>query len=139
MTFLGDLNYTIYIECKKLLFIAIFFVLITMRHKYVVELTHSAAKKIQELAQSRQKEYLKIGVKKRGCSGQSYMMHFVDKKNKFDEEIIIDKTKLLIESSAIMFLIGSKLNYIQDDLKSEFKFENPNSKGACGCGESFKF
>lgn len=64
-------------------------------------------------------------------------MNYENTKNKLDELIVKDNVKLLIDNKAVMFLVGTELDFVESDLKSEFVFNNPNSKGSCGCGESF--
>ncbi len=64
-------------------------------------------------------------------------MNYTNEKNKLDEEVEENGIKVLVENKAVMYLLGTKMDYIEDELKSEFVFVNPNSKGSCGCGESF--
>ena len=64
-------------------------------------------------------------------------MNYTSEKNKLDEEVEQNGIKVLVDNKAVMYLLGTKMDYLEDDLKSEFIFTNPNSKGSCGCGESF--
>lgn len=105
-----------------------------------MEVTPSASRRIRELLTTRGKEYLKIGVKQRGCNGMTYTMNYADasERKKFDELVETpDGAKIIVEPSALMSIIGTKMDYVSDELRSEFVFENPNAKAECGCGESF--
>lgn len=80
---------------------------------------------------------LRISVRTRGCSGNAFHLEYATEKNKFDEEIDAYGTKVWVDSKAIIKILGTTMDYVEDDLSSEFVFENPNAKGACGCGESW--
>ncbi len=104
-----------------------------------ITITDAAAEQVRNLLEQRGKpsEGVRVGVKKGGCSGLEYVIEYADDVQQF-EEIIEDKgVKVLIDPKAIMYLIGSEMDFIENKLKSGFVFNNPNEKGKCGCGESF--
>ena len=111
----------------------------TTAKKQALELTESAAARIRELLQRNSKPYLKIGIRSRGCNGMTYTMNYADEgdRHKFDELVEQRGVKIIVEPNALMSIIGTKMDYVSDRLRSEFVFENPNAKAECGCGESF--
>jgi len=107
--------------------------------KQIFTLTDKAAERIKYLLAQRDKESLgiRVSVKTGGCSGLSYIIEYADSKADYDE-IVADKgVNIIIDPKAIMFLLGTKMDYIEEKFKSGFVFNNPNEKGKCGCGESF--
>jgi iron-sulfur cluster assembly protein len=103
-------------------------------------LTDAAAARVQEIIARADKPILgiRVGVKNAGCAGLSYTMDYAESAEPF-EEVVEDKgVKILIDPKAIMFLLGTTMDYKVDKLKSGFEFINPNETERCGCGESFK-
>ena len=80
---------------------------------------------------------LRIDIDNKGCSGHSYKIEYAKNKKDGDEEIRIENIKIFVEPSTIMFILGSKMDYVNNKIESGFVFNNPNEKGQCGCGESF--
>lgn len=107
--------------------------------KSPITISPAANDRIRALLASRGKPSvgIKIGVRSRGCSGLSYTVEYADAVEKFDEVVDAGEFKVLIDPKAVLFLIGTEMDYIEEKLKSGFTFRNPNEKGRCGCGESF--
>ena len=104
----------------------------------VVTLSDAAAERVREILEGAEQPYrgLRVGVKNGGCAGMSYTMEFAENVAPLDE-IIEDKgVTILIEPKAVLFLIGTEIDYEVSRLSSKFVFRNPNQTDACGCGES---
>ena len=105
-----------------------------------IKLSDNAAKRIKFIMSKAEKSAIgvRVGVKSGGCAGMSYTMEYA-KEIKPNEEIIVDKgVKVLIDPNAIMFLLGTEMDYKEEKFSSQFVFKNPNETERCGCGESFK-
>jgi len=101
-------------------------------------LTGEAAARVKALMASQGPEVLglKIGVKKGGCAGMEYTMTWAKKIDRFDEVVEAGGARVIIEPEAVLYLLGTEMDFRSDKLTSGFVFNNPNQKGACGCGES---
>ena len=104
-----------------------------------VMLTPSAEGRIAELmAQAPEGAIgVKLSTPKRGCSGLAYSVDYVTEEAKFDEKIVTPGGTFYIDGASVLYLVGSTMDWVEDDFSAGFVFENPNAKGACGCGESF--
>ena len=108
--------------------------------KQVITLSDRAAERVKEIIAGAKEAIVgvRIGVASGGCAGMSYVMEYAKKVNPNDE-IIEDKgVKVLIDPNAIMYLLGTEMDYKKEELSSTFVFKNPNETERCGCGESFK-
>jgi len=105
----------------------------------LMSLTDAAAERVKHLMSTRTDPAtgLRIGVRTGGCSGMAYSMDFTLEKEPLDEVVKEKGVTLFVDSKALMFLIGTEMDYVEDKLQSGFVFNNPNEKGRCGCGESF--
>ena len=104
----------------------------------VVTLTDAAAARVREIMETADKPYvaLRVGVKNGGCAGQEYTFAYAETIEPMDEVVEDKGVTILIEPKAILFLIGSEIDYETTKLASKFVFRNPNETDACGCGES---
>jgi iron-sulfur cluster assembly protein len=80
---------------------------------------------------------VKLSTPRRGCSGLAYSVDYVTEEAKFDEKIETPGGTFYIDGASVLYLIGSVMDWVEDDFAAGFVFQNPNAKGACGCGESF--
>lgn len=80
---------------------------------------------------------VKLSTPRRGCSGLAYSVDYVSEAAKFDERIETPGGVLFIDAGSVLYLIGSTMDWVEDDFTAGFVFTNPNAKGSCGCGESF--
>ena len=106
----------------------------------IIKLSNNAALRIKEIMSNAEKNSLgvRVSVKTGGCAGMSYIMEYAKEVN-LNDEVIEDKgVKVFVDSAAIMYLLGTEMDYKKEDLSSSFVFNNPNETERCGCGESFK-
>jgi iron-sulfur cluster assembly protein len=104
----------------------------------VVTLTDRAAERVREIMAKAEKPYagLRVGVKNGGCAGQEYVLEYAEAADPLDEVVEDRGVTILIEPKAVLFLIGSEIDYEVSRIASKFVFHNPNETDACGCGES---
>lgn len=102
----------------------------------IVRLTASANARIREIMAERGAGVLRVGVKNGGCAGMEYVMDYVAGVGVFDEVIEDGGVKIAIDAKAVLFLLGSEIDYEVTKLAARFTFRNPNQTDACGCGES---
>ena len=106
----------------------------------IIKLSDKAATRIKEIMSSAENNSIgvRVAVKSGGCAGMSYVMEYTKQVNPSDE-IIEDKgVKVFIDAAAVMYLLGTEMDYKKEEFSSSFVFNNPNETERCGCGESFK-
>ena len=105
----------------------------------IIKLSNNAAERIREIISKANEDAigLRIAVKSGGCAGYSYDMDYVSEINPTDELVEHEGVKVFVDQAAIMFLLGSTMDFKKDKFKSGFTFINPNETERCGCGESF--
>jgi iron-sulfur cluster assembly protein len=104
----------------------------------VVTLTDRAAERVREIMDRAEKPYagLRVGVKNGGCAGQEYVLEYAEAANPLDEVVEDKGVTILVEPKAVLFLVGTEIDYDVTKLAAKFVFRNPNETDACGCGES---
>ena len=105
-----------------------------------IKLSDNAAKRIKLIMSKAERSAIgvRVGVKSGGCAGMSYVMEYTKELNPNDEVIEEKGVKVFVDSAAIMYLLGTEMDYKKEELSSSFVFNNPNETERCGCGESFK-
>jgi len=106
----------------------------------IIKLSNNAANRIKEIMSSKESDSVgvRVAVKSGGCAGMSYVMEYAKDINPSDE-IIEDKgVKVFVDAAAVMYLLGTEMDYKKEEFSSSFVFNNPNESERCGCGESFK-
>ena len=106
--------------------------------RQVMRLTEAAALRIKDVMARAEKPVagVRVGVKNGGCAGMSYIMEYAEAVNALDEVIEDKGVRILIDPKAVLFLLGTEMDYKVDKLSAQFVFNNPNQTSACGCGES---
>lgn len=110
-----------------------------MQAPKLITLTDAAAQRVKDLiAQSDAPVLgLRVGVSSRGCTGLSYEVEYAKEQKRFEDMVEDKGVKIFIAPTAVMYVIGSEMDYVEDRFQSTFVFNNPNETGRCGCGESF--
>ena len=104
----------------------------------MITLTHAAADRIREFIQKRGSgEGLRFGVKESGCSGYSYVVNYADEIGPDDLVYETHGVKVIVDPGSVDIVDGTEIDFVKDGLNETFQFNNPKSKDACGCGESF--
>lgn len=104
-----------------------------------MRLTQAAAARVKELMAASDKPVkgLRVGIKNTGCSGMSYVMDYAEEKAPHDEVVEDQGVTIFIDAKSVMFLLGTEMDFVEDQFGAHFTFNNPNESGRCGCGESF--
>jgi iron-sulfur cluster assembly protein len=104
----------------------------------VIRLTDAAATRIQDIMAQSEGRYIgvRVGVKNGGCAGMSYTMDYAENAGPLDEVVEDKGVRILVDPKAVMFLVGTEMDYKREKLGARFVFSNPNQTEACGCGES---
>ncbi len=108
--------------------------------KQIITLSDNAAERIKEIMANAEDNSIgvRIGVKSGGCAGMTYVMEYTKEVNPNDELIEDKGIKVFIDSAAVMYLLGTEMDFKKEEFTSQFVFNNPNETERCGCGESFK-
>lgn len=103
-----------------------------------ITLTEAAASRMKEIMSASAGKYIgvRIGVKNGGCAGMEYTMEYAEDMKPLDEVVEDRDVKILIDPKAVLFLLGTEMDYSEDKFAAGFRFNNPNQTDACGCGES---
>lgn len=103
-----------------------------------ITLTETAAERVKAFLDNRGKgEGLRVGVKTSGCSGMAYVLEFIDVVDEDDKVFESQGVKIIVDPKSLLYIDGTELDYGKEGLNEGFKFNNPNVKNECGCGESF--
>ena len=111
----------------------------TRQRPAAVALTPAAEKRIADLMAAAPDDAIgvKLSTPRRGCSGLAYSVDYVSEEIAMDEKIVTPGGTLYIDGGSVLYLVGSTMDWVEDDFQAGFTFANPNATGTCGCGESF--
>jgi iron-sulfur cluster assembly protein len=111
----------------------------TRRPPPPIRISDAAAQRINDIVAKATKPVvgIRVSVAAKGCSGNSYVVEYAEDQRKFEDVVEHNGAKVFIDPKAVMYLLGSLMDYRESKMESGFVFENPNEKGRCGCGESF--
>ena len=111
----------------------------TRQRPAAIRLTPGAEARIAELMSKAPEGTIgvKLSTPRRGCSGLAYSVDYVSEAKPFDERIDTPGGTFFVDGGSVLYLVGSTMDWVEDEFTAGFVFENPNAKGACGCGESF--
>ena len=102
----------------------------------LVTLTDAASNRVREILDEKDEGFLRVGVQNGGCAGMEYLMDYISEPQKFDEVVEDNGVQIVVDAKAVLFILGSVIDFEVDVLSSRFTFTNPNQTDACGCGES---
>jgi iron-sulfur cluster assembly protein len=103
-----------------------------------ITMTEAAANRVSTFLEKRGKGVgLRLGIRTSGCSGMAYVLEFVDELHEDDEVFEEQGVRIIVDQKSLLYLDGTELDFVKEGLNEGFKFNNPNVKGECGCGESF--
>ena len=105
----------------------------------IIKLTDKASARVHEIIKNASSDVigLRVGIKTAGCSGLQYNIEFAKEQKAFEDAIDVNGVRIFIDPAAVMFLVGSEMDWKEDKFSSSFVFNNPNETAKCGCGESF--
>ncbi len=105
----------------------------------LISLTDAAAERVRSLIERSEKPVLglRVGVSTKGCNGMSYVVEYAESESKLEEMVEDKGVKIFVDPMAVMYVLGSTMDYVEDKFHAGFVFDNPNEAGRCGCGESF--
>ncbi|MGY9018696.1 MAG: HesB/IscA family protein [Alphaproteobacteria bacterium] len=105
----------------------------------VLKVTEAASSQLKKLIETHSPDAagIRLAVNEGGCNGLTYAMDFAEEKGAADEVMEINGVQLMIDPMAVMYLVGTEMDFVEEKLGSNFVFRNPNETGRCGCGESF--